>query len=72
VKTYIEAVEVVKEEGEEPDFIRIDLDDMSEEEAITLIKSLMTPPYIIQKHYCCHDEDPKKSCRVEVLEVVEK
>ena len=54
----------------EPDFIRIDLEDMSEEEAIKLIKSLMVPPYIIRKHYCFHDEDPKESCKVEVVEEV--
>jgi hypothetical protein len=32
----------------------------------------MAPPYVIQRHYCHHDEDPKKPCQVEVLEVVEK
>jgi len=73
MKIYIEALEITQNENitEEPDFIRIDLDDMGENEAITLIKDLMTPLYIIQRHYCYHDEDPKKSCRIEVIEVVE-
>jgi len=72
MKTYIEAMGVAAGEGEEPDFIRIDLDDMPEDEAISLVKSLMAPPYVIQRHCCHHDEDPKKPCEIEVLEVVEK
>ena len=72
MKTYVEAIGIAAGEGEEPDFIRIDLDDMPEDEAISLIRSLMAPPYVIQRHYCHHDEDPKKPCEIEVLEVVEK
>jgi len=72
MKTYVEAMGVAAREDEEPDFIRIDLDDMPEDEAISLIKSLMAPPYIIQRHCCHHDEDSKKPCEIEVLEVVEK
>jgi len=73
MRIYVEAIEITREgEAEEPDFMRIDLDDMGENEAIMLIKSLMTPPYLIQKHFCYHDEDPKKPCRIEVLEVVER
>ena len=71
MKTYVEAVERTDAEEAEPDFIRIDLDDLTEAEAVELVRELMTPPYIIQRHICFHDEDPRKPCRVEVLEVVE-
>ena len=71
MKLYIEAMEIIESEAmeEEPDFIRLEIeDDLTEEKAIELIKSLMTPPYIIRRHYCYHDEDPKKPCKTEILE----
>ena len=71
MKIYLESVEVIDPDVGEPDFIRLELDDdLTEEKAIELIKSLMTPPYIIRKHYCRHDEDPKKPCIIELIEEV--
>jgi len=71
LKIYVEGIEVVDPDAGEPDFIRLELDDdLTEEQAIELIKSLMIPPYIIRKHYCHHDEDPKKPCAIELIEEV--
>lgn len=71
MRTYVEALEVVSEEGVEPDFIRLEIgEDMTEEEAIQLIKDLMTPPYNIYRHLCFHDEEPKKPCSLELIEEV--
>ena len=70
MKVYVEAIEITGS-YEEPDFIRLELDDdLTEEQAIELIKSLMTSPYVIRKHYCYHDEDPKKPCMIELIEEV--
>ena len=71
MRTYVEALEVVSEEDVEPDFIRLEIgEDMTEEEAIQLIKGLMTPPYNIYRHLCFHDEKPKKPCSFELIEEV--
>ena len=71
MRTYVEALEVVSEEDVEPDFIRLEIgEDMTEEEAIQLIKGLMTPPYNIYRHLCFHDEEPKKPCSFELIEEV--
>ena len=72
MRIYIEGIEIIDPDEGEPDFIRLELDkDLTEEQAIELIKSLMTPPYLIRRHYCRHDEDPRKPCMIETIEEVE-
>jgi hypothetical protein len=75
VRVYVEAYEVLSPEAvEEPDFIRIDVTGLSDrevQEVISIVRELMKGTnYILQLHYCYHDEDPIKPCGITVLEVV--
>jgi hypothetical protein len=69
MRIYLELYEIT-EEGE-GDFIRIDVTDWSSEdieEAINLLREHAQnySSYVIQKHYCYHDEF--RSCSVEIYE----
>jgi len=71
MRVYLELIEVT--EAEEPDFIRVDITEWDPgdiEEAVELFKEharAAYTSYILQKHYCYHDED--KPCAVDVVEV---
>lgn len=72
MRIYIEAVEVPPEEAPPEyiaDFIRLDATDKDEASVLSDLKALLNPnkKYIIRRHYCMHDETPKKPCRVEVI-----
>jgi hypothetical protein len=74
LRVYVEAYEQLPPEVmEEPDFIRIDVTGLSEREVqdvIDVVRELMKgTSYILQLHYCYHDEDPVKPCNIVVLEV---
>ena len=65
---YLELLEIT--ESEEPDFIRIDITDWSDEdieEAINLLREHAEnySSYVIQKHCCYHDEGG--SCSAEII-----
>ena len=69
MRIYLELLEIT--ESEEPDFIRIDITDWSDEdieEAINLLREHAQnySSCVIQKHYCYHDEG--RSCSVEIIE----
>ena len=75
MRVYVEAIETPPPEAvEEPDFIRIDVTGLSEREVqgvVSIVRELMKgTSYILQLHYCYHDEDPTKPCSITVLEVV--
>jgi len=71
MRVYLELIEVT--EAEEPDFIRVDVTEWGRrdvEEAIRLLREharATYTSYILQKHFCYHDED--KPCAVDVVEV---
>lgn len=73
MRVYLEAVEKVQgEEAEvsEGDFIRIDVSEFNEADALKDLMKLLVSgkKYVIQKHYCRHDEGG--ACAVEVLREV--
>jgi hypothetical protein len=75
LRVYVEAYEQLPPEAtEEPDFIRIDVTGLSErevQEVISIVRELMKDTsYILQLHYCYHDEEPVKPCYIVVLETV--
>jgi hypothetical protein len=75
LRVYVEAIETPPPEAtEEPDFIRIDVTGMDEagvQEVISIVRELMKDTsYILQLHYCYHDEEPVNPCYVVVLETV--
>jgi hypothetical protein len=72
LRVYVEAIEILPPEStEEPDFVRIDVTGLSEREVqnvIVIVRELMSgTSYILQLHYCYHDEEPVKPCNVVVL-----
>jgi hypothetical protein len=74
LRVYVEAIETLPPEAvEEPDFIRVDVTGLSDsevQEVISIVRELMKDTsYILQLHYCYHDEDPVKPCSIVVLEV---
>jgi hypothetical protein len=74
VRVYVEAYEQLPpESAEEPDFIRVDVTGLSEREVqdvISTVREFMKGTnYILQLHYCYHDEEPVRSCNIVVLEV---
>jgi hypothetical protein len=74
LRVYVEATETPPSKStEEPDFIRIDVTGLSEgevQDVINVVRELMKgTSYILQLHYCYHDEDPVKPCSIIVLEV---
>jgi hypothetical protein len=70
MRVYLELIEVT--EAEEADFIRIDVTEWSSEdieEAVELLREharAAYTSYILQKHYCHHDEG--KQCAVDIVE----
>jgi hypothetical protein len=74
LRVYVEAYEQLPPEAtEEPDFVRIDVTGMDEagvQDVINVVREFMKgTSYILQLHYCYHDEDPVKPCSIVVLEV---
>ena len=71
MKVYIEAFEIT-EEGE-PDFIRIDVTDLTDQEKKDILNAIREyfadKKYVLQVHYCRHDEG--KPCEVKTIEVRE-
>jgi hypothetical protein len=75
VRVYVEAYEQLSpESAEEPDFIRIDVTGLSDrevQEVVSIVRELMKDTsYILQLHYCYHDEESVKPCNIVVLETV--
>jgi len=58
VRTYVEAYEIVKQEGEEGDFIRLDATDRDLKQVVDDVKALLNPSkqYRIVVHRCYHDQ----------------
>jgi hypothetical protein len=73
VRVYVEAIEIqAPETGEEPDFVRVDVTGLSEgevQDVVNVVRELMKgTSYILQLHYCFHDEDPPRPCNIVLLE----
>ena len=73
MRLYYEAYEVLPEDSaEEPDFVRIDVTDLSESERLDALEAIREQfagkKYVIYLHKCYHDEDPKKPCEVVKIE----
>lgn len=70
MRIYIEAFETL--EQEESEFIRIDVTNLTEEEKKEVLEAIREHfagrKYIIQIHYCRHDEG--KPCEVKIIEEV--
>ena len=72
MRVYLELIEIPPDNStEEPDSIRIDITDWSQSDidaAIALLKEHAKTynSYILQIHYCYHDEN--RSCSVTVIE----
>lgn len=69
MRIFLEAIEA-KQSGteDEGDFIRIDITDGDLQEALKDLRKILDPhkQYVIQKHYCGHDEG--KACTVEIIQ----
>ena len=71
MRLYYECTEVLPEDSmEEPDFVRMDITDKSEDERAEILDAIKEQfdgkKYMLQLHYCRHDE--YKPCVVEVIE----
>jgi len=76
MRIYIELMEVLPPEAAgEADFIRVDVTVWNPKDVDVLVSELRKyadanySGYVLQKHFCFHDEDPEKACVVEVVEV---
>ena len=51
------------------EFIRLDATDKEEAQVLQDLRDMLDPDkqYIIRRHYCYHDEEPNKPCRIEVI-----
>lgn len=74
MRLYIELYEVLPPEAPgEADFMRIDVTGWDPKDVDTLISELKNYAdqnyghYILQKHFCHHDEDPEKPCSIEII-----
>jgi len=74
MRIYVELFEVLPPEATgEADFIRIDVTSWDSGDVDVLINELKSyadknyEHYVLQKHFCYHDEDPRKPCIVEVI-----
>jgi len=74
MRIYIELLEVPPpESAAEADFIRIDVTTWDSNDVDTLIEELKKyadasyEHYVLQKHFCFHDEDPEKPCSIEII-----
>jgi len=68
MREYYEAAEKASEEGEEPDFIRIDITDLDDSEREVVLKlmeeQMKGNKYVLKIHYCRHDEDGMCSSKI--------
>jgi len=74
MRIYIELYEVLPPESTgEADFVRIDVTVWDPKDVDTLIGELRSyadsnySSYVLQKHICFHDEEPKKPCSIEII-----
>jgi len=74
MRIYIELYEVPSpESAAEADFVRIDVTVWDPKDVDTLISKLKNyadanyEHYVLQRHFCHHDEDPRKPCAIEVI-----
>jgi len=74
MRIYIELHEILPPETSgEADFIRIDVTGWDPKDVDTLIRELRSyadsnySSYVLQKHFCYHDEEPEKPCSFEVI-----
>jgi len=74
MRIYIELYEVLPPESTgEADFIRIDVTVWDPKDVDTLISELKNyadsnySNYVLQRHFCHHDEEPRKPCSVEII-----
>jgi hypothetical protein len=70
MRVYLEFIEILPEEGTEPDFIRVDITDYSADDLNTMISHFIELAQyynrcVIQKHYCYHEDG--KPCSIDVL-----
>jgi len=75
MRKYLEAVEIPPPDAPEdyvPEFIRLDATDRDESLVLRDLKEMLSPDkqYVIRRHYCYHDEEPNRPCRVEVIEEI--
>jgi len=75
MRVYVELFEVLPPEAAgEADFARIDVTGWDPNDVNTLISELRSyasrnyDHYVLQIHYCFHDEFPEKTCTVEIVE----
>ena len=72
MRIYLECTEILpKESTEEPDFIRIDITDLDEQQRKDVLDSIRQQfsgiKYTLIIHYCYHDEG--KPCETTIIEV---
>ena len=66
MRKYLEALEIPPESSPpdyQPEFIRLDATGKDESQVLQDLRDLLSPDkrYVIRRHYCYHDEDPKLS-----------
>jgi len=71
MRVYYECFEALPEDTtEEPDFVRMDITDKSEDERAEILDAIKeqfeSKKYMLRLHYCKHEE--YKPCEVEVIE----
>lgn len=71
MRLYYECIELLPEDSmEEPDFVRIDITDKSEDEKKEILSAIKEQfagkKYMLRLHYCKHEE--QELCVVEVME----
>jgi len=70
MRLYYECIEVLPEDTTEPDFVRIDITDKSEDEKKEILSAIKEQfegkKYMLRLHYCKHEEH--EPCVVEVIE----
>ena len=72
MRKYLEAIEIPPKGSPEaymPEFIRLDATDKEEAQVLQDLRDMLDPDkqYIIRRHYCYHDEEPNKPCRIEAI-----
>jgi len=74
MRIYIELMEVLPTEATgEADFIRVDVTGWDPKDVDVLLSELRKyaeanyNSYVLQRHFCHHDEDPEKPCSTEII-----
>lgn len=76
MRIYFECMEILPEDLiEEADFIRVDVTDLDEQQRKEVLEAIKEHfsglKYILQVHYCYHDEGEGKPCKIRIIEVRE-